>query len=206
MKGIIQIPGEICTQLFARPVLPKVDLSGRTIIVTGCNVWLGKEAVKHFVRLGASKVIGTVRSTAKGAAALQEIEAETSRPGVAEMWELDYGRYESVNAFCARAKTTLDRLDSVVLNAGLGTLKYEAFEQDESTITVNVISTAILALLLLPVLRDSAARWGIVPTLTVTSSRIHIHANFPECMLLANCLSKSSCLLSFWIYLVICSC
>ena len=52
---------DISIQLFHRPEYPTADFSGKTIIVTGSNVGLGKEAVKHFVRLGAKKVIMAVR-------------------------------------------------------------------------------------------------------------------------------------------------
>jgi retinol dehydrogenase-12 len=45
--------------------------------MTGANVGLGKEAVKHFVRLNVAKVIATARSLERGKAALAEIESET---------------------------------------------------------------------------------------------------------------------------------
>ena len=166
-------------QPFSHPPVPTADLTGQTVIVTGANVGLGKEAVKHFVNRGAAKVIATSRSTAKGNAALAEIEAETKRPGVATFWELDYGSYASVKAFGEKA-VALDRLDKVVLNAGVATRIYEQFEGEESSVTVNAISTTLLAMLLLPTLRRSAAQYGIAPTLTVTSSEIHAWAKFPE--------------------------
>lgn len=169
----------LLSQPFSHPPVPTADLTGQTIIVTGANVGLGKEAVKHFVNRGAAQVIATSRSTTKGDAALAEIEGETKRPGVATFWELDYGSYASVKAFCAKVDE-LDRLDKVILNAGVATSIYEQFEGDESSVTVNAISTTLLALLLLPTLRRSATQYGIVPTLSVTSSEIHTWAKFPE--------------------------
>lgn len=166
-------------QPFFHPSVPTADLTGQTVIVTGANVGLGKEAVKHFVSRGASKVIATSRSTSKGDAAIAEIEAETKRPGVATFWELDYGSYASVKAFGAKV-AELDRLDKVVLNAGVATDIYEQVEGEESSVTVNAISTTLLALLLLPTLRRSATQYGTIPTLTVTSSEIHTWAKFPE--------------------------
>ena len=120
------IASEIYTQIAKRPVLPDVDFSGKTIIVTGANVGLGKEAVKHFVRLKATKVIATVRTAAKGERVRPEIEKETKLAGVVEFWELDYSQYESVRGFCAKV-AELDRVDAVVLNAGLATESFELF-------------------------------------------------------------------------------
>ena len=79
------ILNDISTQLFHRPDYPTADFSGKTIIVTGSNVGLGKEAVKHFVRLRAKKIIIAVRSVAKGEAAKAEIEAESGRTCIIEV-------------------------------------------------------------------------------------------------------------------------
>ncbi len=108
-----------------------------------------------------------------------EIEAETKRPGVAEIWELDYSNYASVKAFCARV-AQLDRLDAMVLNAGVATKTFKMYEGEENSITVNVISTTLLTLLLLPTLRAFAAKWNTVSTLTVVGSEIHSWAKYPE--------------------------
>jgi len=59
---------ELKLQLEKLPPL-KADFTGKTIIVVGSNTGLGKEAVRHFVRLNASKVIIAVRSISKGKAA-----------------------------------------------------------------------------------------------------------------------------------------
>jgi NAD(P)-dependent dehydrogenase (short-subunit alcohol dehydrogenase family) len=121
--GVFKLFGQISF----KPPVPTADLSGKCVIVTGANVGLGKEAVKQSVRRGAAKVIAMVRSSNKGEAALVEIEAETKRPGVAEIWELDYSNYASVKAFCARV-AQLDRLDAMVLNAGVATKTFEMYE------------------------------------------------------------------------------
>ena len=56
---------DISTQLFYRPEYTSADFSGKTIIVTGSNVGLGKETVKHFVRLKAKKIIMAVHLIVK---------------------------------------------------------------------------------------------------------------------------------------------
>jgi len=104
-------------QWFVTPKYPTQSCEGKTVIVTGANVGLGYEAAKHFVRLGAAKVILAVRSLDKGDAAAKSIEAEEHRSGVVEVWELDLGRYESVKKFAKRVDG-LDRVDAVIENAG----------------------------------------------------------------------------------------
>lgn len=126
------LPKLFYSQFFFTPPYPTTDCSKKTIIVTGANTGLGKEAARHYVRLGAEKLIIACRSMEKGEAAKQDIEASTNRSGVIEVWQLDLGSYESVKRFAERAKT-LKRLDSVVENAGISTFKYVAVEGHEST-------------------------------------------------------------------------
>ena len=175
----MSITNTIYSQLAVTLPSPTTDFSGKTIIVTGANVGLGKEAVRHFVRLHAQKVIIAVRSIAKGEAAKAEIEAQTQVTGVLEVWEVDYASYDSIKAFAARV-ATLDRVDAVLLNAAVATEQFEMVEGNERTITVNVISSTLLTLLLLPVLRSSAAQWGIVPVIAVVNSEVHAFTKFPE--------------------------
>ena len=53
-------------------------------------------------------------------------------------------------------------------------------EDNESTITVNVVSTFLLALLLLPKLRQTAVQSGTQPRLVVMTSEVHAHSPFHE--------------------------
>jgi retinol dehydrogenase-12 len=89
------------------------------------------------------------------------------------------GKYDSVKAF-AKQVEILDRLDKVVENAGVYPTKFETAEADEMGITVNVVSTFLLALLLLPKLRESWKKTGITPTISVTGSFVHWLTQFPE--------------------------
>ena len=158
---------------------PSSSFEGKTIIVTGANVGLGLEAARHFVRLGASKVIIACRSVEKGEAAKKDIEESTKRLDVIEVWQVDLSSYKSVKAFCARAQS-LDRLHILVENAGVATPKYQDIEGMESTITINVISTFLMALLLLPKLRADAVKFNMVPHLTIVASDAHEQAKFRE--------------------------
>jgi retinol dehydrogenase-12 len=158
---------------------PETNFSGQTIIVTGSNTGLGLEAARHFTRLNAEKVVLAVRNLEKGEAAIRSIEETTGRQGVLVVWQLDLSSYESVKEFVRKAEG-LKRLDAVVENAGIATNKYTLFEDNESTITTNVVSTFLLGLMILPKLRETATRYNITPHLAIVSSEVHGFTSFPE--------------------------
>ena len=167
------------SQKFVSLPYPDHVFTDQTVIVTGANVGLGLEAARHFTRLNASKVILGVRSLENGAAAKKDIEDSTRRMGVVEVWQLDLGRYESVKQFVQRAQG-LQRLDVVVENAGRAGYKFEMAEDNESMITVNVISTFLLALMILPKLKETAMAYNKQPHLVVVTSEVQDRAKFKE--------------------------
>jgi retinol dehydrogenase-12 len=63
---------------------------------------------------------------------------------------------------------------------GISTEKFQLFEGQESTITVNVISTFLLALLVLPALKRSSQKYNIQPRLTIVASEVHHWTDLPE--------------------------
>lgn len=63
---------------------------------------------------------------------------------------------------------------------GVATGTYAITEDNETTITTNVVSTFLLALLLLPILKRSATTHNTTPTLTIVSSEVHYFTSFPE--------------------------
>ncbi|WPH03633.1 short chain dehydrogenase [Acrodontium crateriforme] len=171
----------IYSQLIQSLPCPSESYDGKTVIVSGSNVGLGKEAARHFTRLNASKVILAVRSLEKGSAAKEDILGTTGKPNkTVEVWQLDMASYSSVKQFAARCKKELDRIDIFIANAGIATDKFKLAEDNESTITVNVVSTMLLALLVLPQLKATAKKFNTKPTLTITSSEVHAWTKFRE--------------------------
>ncbi|KAI4097931.1 MAG: hypothetical protein LQ344_000203 [Seirophora lacunosa] len=175
------LSGFLYRQLLVTPPVPKTRFDEKTIIVTGSNVGLGLEAARHFGRLGAARVILAVRDLQKGEAAKKSIDRTLRRsPSPVAVWQLDLSSYESVQEFAARVDKELDRVDVVCENAGIATGTFRLTEADESTITTNVVSTFLLAFLLLPKLKETARRFNTVPTLAITSSEVHAFTPFAE--------------------------
>jgi retinol dehydrogenase-12 len=110
------------------------------------------------VRLGAAPVVFAVRSLPKGEAAKADIlkTNPTSKTKV-ELWHLDMESYDSVLAFGKLAQE-LPRLDIAMLSAACFKYEFETSPStgNESSMQVNHLSTALLSLLLLPVLKKTS--------------------------------------------------
>ncbi|KAL1851336.1 hypothetical protein Daus18300_012582 [Diaporthe australafricana] len=163
------------------PVPLPADLraTGQTAVVTGSNVGLGLAASRQLLGLGLSHLVMGVRSQAKGDAAASKLRDEF--PGAqVSVWLLDMESYDSVREFAARcASEELPRIDVVILNAGLMAPAYTAVAATghELTLQVNYLSTVLLALLLVPVLRaKKEAGASRPPVLSIVGSDAHYTA------------------------------
>jgi NAD(P)-dependent dehydrogenase (short-subunit alcohol dehydrogenase family) len=159
---------------------PSTNYAGQTIVITGSNTGLGKEAARHYARLGASKLILAVRSVDKGEAAKKDIQTTAAKGVSIEVWQVDMASYASVKAFAARVEAELDRVDIFHANAGLVRSEFALAEDNETNITVNYISTFLLVALVLPKLKATAAQFQTRPHLVITSSGAHRHTTFPQ--------------------------
>jgi retinol dehydrogenase-12 len=168
-------------QVLGKLPYPEKKFTGQTVIVTGSNVGMGLEAARHFVRLEASKIILAIRTISKGEEAKKSIIAsEKCSESTIELWELDLASYESTIKFAQKANKELDRLDVVVGNAGIYHYDFQMAGQDEATITVNVVSTLLLGIMLLPKLRQTSVDHKKETVLTFTGSFVHYLTQFPE--------------------------
>lgn len=162
------------------PKDPQVSFSGKTVLVTGSNTGLGYAAALKFAALGASKLILGVRSIAKGEDAKARIIAATKREASSiVVIQLDMGSFESVRAFVKMLEKEVgnDNLDVAVLNAGIAAPKYEINESTgwETALQINILSTALLAILLMPILKRTASKSGQPSQLTLTGSSGHTY-------------------------------
>jgi NAD(P)-dependent dehydrogenase (short-subunit alcohol dehydrogenase family) len=167
------------SQLFVTPPVPTYDFGGQTIVITGGNRGIGFEAARHLLQLNAKRVILAVRSVQRGQDAAEELEKSTGRSGAVQVEELDMASHESVKAFATRMEK-VDRLDAVLLNAGMYTHRFYLADGYESHLTVNVINTFFLAVLLLPVLRLSADKHKSQSRISFVSSDRHVLFSLPE--------------------------
>lgn len=175
----------VYNQFFVHPSLPNASFTNQTVIITGSNSGLGRETARHIARLGAQKVILAVRNTSAGESARLDIEQSTGcPPGTCEVWPLDLADSTSVLAFSDKA-LTLPRLDALVLNAAVATKIFRLAPGGyEQSITVNSISHFLLAILLLPKLRQTARDFPeertVAPHITVLTSQVHAWPQFPQ--------------------------
>ncbi|WDK18664.1 retinol dehydrogenase 12 [Colletotrichum graminicola] len=158
------------------------DVVGKVALVTGANSGIGLEACRQLVSLGLSHLIMAVRSLEKGHAAAKQVEllVPSGHTTKIDVWQLDMDSYESILGFVQCCSSELARLDIAILNAGLSSQKFSilATTGHEPTVQVNHISTSLLAILLLPVLRDKSPA-NTPGRLTITSSLTPHLANFP---------------------------
>ncbi|KAK4935483.1 hypothetical protein LTR10_023470 [Elasticomyces elasticus] len=166
-------------QILQTPTIPAVDFTGKTIVITGANTGLGLEAAKHIYSLNASHLILACRDLRKGEHARTKIQAReqsaSEQTQTVEVWQLDMANFGSVIAFGERLRS-LNKLHAFIANAGIDVAHWEMFEEMESTLTVNVVSTMLLAVLAIPQLQKTSEKESQPSYLTFTGSVVHIFA------------------------------
>ncbi|TDZ27768.1 Short chain dehydrogenase yanD [Colletotrichum sidae] len=129
------------------------DLSDCTLIMTGASSGLGLEASRQFLERQLGRLVMGVRNTGKGDALAEGLRREFPLAHVS-VWHLEMESYESVRAFAARCRRELPRIDMVILNAGVVATDFQrSREGHELMLQVNYLSTALQALLLLPIIK-----------------------------------------------------
>lgn len=133
------------------------NLAGKTIVVTGGNSGIGRDAAKHFARAGASVVIAC-RNPDKARAALEEIAAvATGTPP--EAMTLDLASLASIRAFVDAYLASERPLDVLVNNAGVMAIPYATTEDGfEMQMGTNHFGHFALTLPLLPRIDASGGR------------------------------------------------
>ncbi|KFX96911.1 hypothetical protein V490_03069 [Pseudogymnoascus sp. VKM F-3557] len=155
------------------------SLKGKVAVVTGANCGLGFESARQLLTLGLSHLVVAVRSTEKGKIAASQL-AQANAGAVIDVWALDMESYDSIQAFVRKCDSKLPRIDFTVLNAGVSLMNFgKSGTGHETTIQVNHISTSLLAIILLPLLRAKSSQES-PPRLTVINSVTAHLCKFPN--------------------------
>ena len=159
---------------------PNTNLSDKVIIITGGNAGLGLEAASQLLSFNLLHLILAVRSTKKGEAAAKQLQSQQPKAKI-EVWPLDMSSLDSIQVFARRVESDLSRLDMVILNAGVRKLTFETVPRTghEESIQVNYLSTVLLAILLLPILKSKSPP-GTAGRLTISNAALSLAAKFPN--------------------------
>jgi NAD(P)-dependent dehydrogenase (short-subunit alcohol dehydrogenase family) len=135
--------------------MPKVDMSGKIVLITGGNAGIGKQAAIDLAKLGA-KVVFTARNLRKGDVARAEIREAADSKQI-DFLTLDLASFASIERFSKEFLTRYPRLDVLILNAGL-ILDHRSETEDgfETTFGVNHLGHFYLTSLLRERLEASA--------------------------------------------------
>ena len=148
------IAGGVCTS--------KARLEGKTAIITGSNVGIGKETALDLARRGA-KVILACRDIQKAEAALKEIVKKSGNENIAAK-HVDLASLKSVRDFAEDINKNEPRLDILINNAGVMAVQTLTKTQDgfETQMGVNHLGHFLLTNLLIDLLKKSAPSRVIV--------------------------------------------
>ena len=93
---------------------------------------------------------------------------------------MDLTSFNSVTTFCNRVRAELPRLDAFIANAGVEMRDFELAEGLELSITVNVVSTFMMAIAALSKLRETSQKYNSTTNLEIVGSMIHVFGNDKE--------------------------
>ena len=155
---------------------PRTDipsLKGKTILVTGGNNGLGKESILQLAYHEPSLIWLAARGEARAQAAIDDIRKEVPNASIRPL-NLDLADFDSVKAAARRVLSESDRLDILMLNAGImatpAGLTKSGYEIQFGT---NHVGHALLTKLLLPLLTKTAATSNSDVRVIVLSSEAH---------------------------------
>jgi len=135
----------------------RIDMNGKTALVTGSTSGLGAEVAMRLGAMGATVIVHG-RSEERGRQVVDTINQ--AGPGRAIFYQADLGSLDAVRALANRVRAEQPRLDLLINNAGIGGASNEprrvSADGYELVFAVNYLSHFLLTRELLPLLEASA--------------------------------------------------
>ncbi|CAI4210791.1 unnamed protein product [Parascedosporium putredinis] len=163
---------------------PKTDipsLEGKVILVTGGGNGIGKQCILEFARHSPSRIWLAARNLEKAREAVGDIQKEVPDAAI-EVVELDLTSLESVKAAAARVLAESDRLDVLLLNAGVMAIPAAVTKDGyEVQFGTNHVGHALLTKLLVPLLDKTAKGPGSdFDSLKTTGEEMFTYARYGQ--------------------------
>ena len=159
-RALMAGAGLAATGLAAGPAMAREgdgapDLSGQSILITGCSSGFGRLGAEHYARLGA-KVFATMRNLPRPEA--DELTTLAARDGLdITVLEIDVTSDEQVEAGVNAALAAVDgKLDVLVNNAGIaiaGPIEVQDMEATQLLFNTNVFGPQRMIRAALPAMR-----------------------------------------------------
>ena len=133
-----------------------IDLTGKTIVITGANTGLGKESALSLAGMGMPEVILLCRNPEKAQAAVDDIKIRTKNPNVRYII-CDLSDLKSVKDAADQVKKSVARLDVLQLNSGVMVIPQRETTKDgfEKHMGINHLGHFALTALLFDLLKKS---------------------------------------------------
>lgn len=143
-----------------RSLPPRVDLRGKTVIVSGSNSGIGKEAAFVFAQWGATVILACRDPPEYEQHPKDAIKDLLARDAALsadqfEWWEVDFGKLDSVRAFGRKWRQSGRVCDVLANNAGVGGAGGRIVTRDgfELVNQINFMAHCLLTLYVLPTMK-----------------------------------------------------
>lgn len=159
------------------PVKDIPPLDGKVILVTGGSSGLGKQAITYLAQHNPSQIWLATQNIEEAEAACNDIRQQAPQADL-RILPLDLASLDTVKQAAATFAARVDRLDILMLNAGVMSIPPGLTEDGfEKQFGINHMGHALLTKLLLPLLTRTAKDSDDVRVIVVTS---YSHWNAPE--------------------------